>query len=395
MALKVGLVVPHIFMQDDILPDVIFSPGQLALELCNELVARGVEVTLFSPGPVTINAHNITADLSSFQAELSLRGDTYIELLKKHPLTFITLARQVQAEIIAKAYQMANQDEFDVIHIYTNEEDIALPFAKFCKKPVVFTHHDPFNFLAGYRANFPKYSKLHWLSISDSQRRTMPNDTQWLGTIYHGLNEANWPAYHVQKEDYIAYIGRIIEPKGVHLAIQAIQVYNQTAEKPITLKIAGKHYSDKQKKNYWQTHIEPYLDDPHIEYIGFIKDTVQKQQFLATARALIIPSTFDEPFGMVMIEALACSTPLIGLDSGAIPEVIDNGKTGWIVHKEATPGEQGKEVINDTTIANLAQAIAKINLINPNVCRKEFLERFTIRKMAAEHISVYEKLIKS
>ncbi|MEO5950220.1 MAG: hypothetical protein ABIQ04_02120, partial [Candidatus Saccharimonadales bacterium] len=141
--IRVGLVVPHIFIHRDILPEVIFSPGKLALNLANTLSEYDIEVTLFTPGKADTHVRNVTADLRPFEQELSGRGDTYIELLKKHPFTFISLARQVQSEIIALAYDMANRDELDIVHIYTNEEDIALPFAKLCHKPVVFTHHDP------------------------------------------------------------------------------------------------------------------------------------------------------------------------------------------------------------------------------------------------------------
>ena len=392
MPLSVGLVVPHIFMQDDILPNVIFSPGELAKDLADELVNKAVDVTLFSPGQVTTKAKNITANLEPFKSELSLRGDTYLELLKKHPLTFITLARQVQSELIARAYELANQDQFDVIHIYTNEEDIALPFAQFCKKPVVFTHHDPFNFLVGYRANFPKYKDLNWLSISNSQRTSMPQDTNWIGNIYHGLDEDIWPQQTVKKADYVAFIGRVIEPKGVHLAIQAVQHYNQTAKTPLRLKIAGKHYHGDSKNSYWQTTIEPLLEDPNIEYVGFIKDIAKKQAFLSKAKALLIPSTFAEPFGMVMIEALACSTPVIGLNSGAIPEVISEGKTGFIVKKRMLKNASGKEVVDTDTIYELAETLRKINTLDPDDCRAEFIKRYTLEKMASGHKKVYEEV---
>src|ERR1700741_418299 len=127
--LHVGLVVPHIFMQDVVLPHVIFSPAQLALSLAHELVEQGLNVTLYTPGAVTTSAKNITADLGLFQQELDGRGDTYIDLLKKHPATFIALARQVQSELVARAFADANNNELDIVHIYTNEEDIALPYA--------------------------------------------------------------------------------------------------------------------------------------------------------------------------------------------------------------------------------------------------------------------------
>src|SRR5688572_18329802 len=139
--MRIGLVVPHIFMHRDILPHVIFSPGKLALDLAEGLEALGAEVTLFSPGPANTRLRNVTADLSLFEKELAGRGYGYIELLKKHPQTFISLARQVQSEVIAQAFKMANDGDLDIVHIYTNEEDIALPFVQFCKKPVVLTHH--------------------------------------------------------------------------------------------------------------------------------------------------------------------------------------------------------------------------------------------------------------
>jgi glycosyltransferase involved in cell wall biosynthesis len=381
-SLRVGIVVPHIFMHGDILPKVIFSPGQLALDLAGGLQELGTEVTLFTPGPVDTKATNITADLSLFEQELAARGDSYIDLLKKHPLTFITLGRQVQSELLAKAYAAANADKLDVVHVYTNEEDTALPFAQFCRKPVVFTHHDPYNFLVKYRSLFPKYPRLNWLSISLAQRKGMPQNTNWVGNIYHGLEADLFkPNYHPQG-GYIAYLGRIIEPKGVHLAIAAIKEYNkQSPDKPLKLKIAGKHYTG-QKDSYWQK-LQPLLADQHIEYVGFIKDTASKQDFLGNAAALIVPSTFQEPFGMVMIEALACATPLIGLNSGAIPEVIDNSQTGILVKKSPHDAK---------TVAGLCQAIYDIQSAERSICRQYFERNFTLSRMCQEHLTIYKKL---
>ena len=164
------------------------------------------------------NARGRTADLSLFERELAGRGDNYLELLKKHPFTFITLARQVQSELVADAYAQANNDEFDIVHIYTNEEDIALPYAKLCAKPVVFTHHDPYNFLIKYKDNLPKYKNLNWVSFSLAQRAGMPADTNWVANVYHGLADDALHPVTEPSGGYIAYLGRIIEPKGVHLS---------------------------------------------------------------------------------------------------------------------------------------------------------------------------------
>jgi glycosyltransferase involved in cell wall biosynthesis len=375
-------------MHEALLPQVIFSPAELALALADGLEKQGAEVTLFSPGPVTTGAHNITADLGYFERELAGRGDSYIDLLKKHPLTFVTLARQVQSELVARAYAMANAGKLDIVHVYTNEEDTALPFAQLCRKPVVFTHHDPFNFSVKYKNVFPKYKDLNWISMSYAQRAGMPPDTNWAGNVYHGLPSTDLSPVADPANNYIAYLGRIIQPKGLHLAIEAAKQYNAHAAHPLTLKIAGKHYAGHKKDNYWQTRILPHLDDKHIEYVGFVGPD-HKRDFLGNARALIIPSLFEEPFGMVSIEALACGTPVIGLDSGAIPEVMQNSQTGLVV-KKVTMGDHG--VDETATTAALATAIEKITSINRAACRADYEARFTAERMCAEHLAIYKQL---
>lgn len=396
--MKIGIVVPHIFMHRDILPHVIFAPGKLAITLADGLQTLGNEVHLFTPGPVRTEANNITADLTTFQQELAERGDSYIDLLKKHPLTFISLARQVQSELIAKAYEMANHNELDIVHIYTNEEDIALPFAAFCKKPVVFTHHDPFNFLTKYRHVFPKYRHYPWISISIAQRNGMPKGTNWVANIYHGIDKDAYRPNYRPKDDYVAYIGRIIKPKGLHLAIQALRLYNANNNQHLKLLVAGKHYAGHKKDSYWKEFIEPELQNTDIEYIGFISDPPDKQQFISNARALLVPSTFEEPFGMVLIEALACATPVIGLDSGAISEIIKHGVTGFVVSK-TTVKEKGLnnyhiELDNDATARSISEAMAKIHTINRKRCRIDFEERFTSQQMCSDHLETYSMLTK-
>lgn len=373
-SLRVAFVVPHIFIKNDVLPHVIFSPGRLALDMTIEMARQGAEVTLFTPGPADTSLPNITADLSLFDQELARRSDTYMDLLKKHPFTFISLARQVQSELIAKAYELANAGQFDVVHIYTNEEDTALPFAQFCTVPVVFTHHDPFNFLVRYKSIFPKYKHLNWISMSYAQRAGMPSDTNWVGNVYHGLDMAQWQPRTSGDSDYVAYLGRIVEPKGVHHAITAVKKYNETAAKPLKLKIAGKHYAGHSKDSYWQEVIEPQLGGD-IEYVGHIADHRAKNDFLAGAKALIVPSTFSEPFGMVTIEALASGTPVIGSHSGATPEIINEGRTGFVVEPD-----------------EIATALAKIDTIDRAACRQDAEARFTLERMAADHLAIYQSL---
>lgn len=372
--LRIGLVAPHIFLHRDILPQVIFSPGHLVIDLANGLHALGADVTLFSPGPVEVAARNVTADLSLFEQELAGRGDTYVDLLKKHPFTFVTLARQVQSEMIAKAYAAANAGELDVVHIYTNEEDTALPFAALCRKPVVFTHHDPFNFLVKYKNVFPKYTHLNWVSMSFAQRAGMPADTQWAANIYHGVAEERFTPLSNPSGNYIAYLGRIIQPKGLHLAIAAAK------KAGVPLKIAGKHYAG-QKDAYWREVIEPQLGET-IEYVGFLKDDASRRRFLGNASALVVPSLFDEPFGMVAIEALACGTPLIGVANGALPEIIRDGNNGLLVQKTD----------ETSMIADMAQAMRDAGRMSRQAARASFEENFTLARMCNEHFQLYQRL---
>lgn len=381
--LRIALVVPHLFIHRDILPRVIFSPGELAIELAEGLKQQGVDVTIYAPGPVQTSVPTATADLSLFEQELSRRGDDYLDLLKKHPATFVGLARQVQSEILAKAFLAANNDEHDIVHVYTNEEDLALPFSRLCTKPVVFTHHDPFNFLVKYKNNFPKYADLNWISLSQAQRQTMPENTNWVANIYHGLDPKIWRSAPGTPKKYLAFLGRIVQPKGLHLAIKAVKQYNQTATEPLTLKIAGKHYADTSSDDYWQTVIEPELGE-HIEYVGFLKGTEARNTFLKNAQALIVPSLFDEPFGMVMIEALASGTPLIGLGSGAIPEIITDNN-GILVKKFEDETK---------TVDEFVKALRNIRRIDRNACRRDFEKRFTLERMCHEHAALYKNLTK-
>jgi glycosyltransferase involved in cell wall biosynthesis len=361
-------------MSEKLLNQVIFSPGWLALDLANSLVAKGEEVVLYTPDKVKTRANNMTADLSGFEKELKLRGYGYMELLKKHPLTFISLARQVQAELVAQAIEDANADKLDMLHFYANEEEMGIVFSRFASKPAVFTHHDPFNFTSKYRGLFPKYKKLNWISISNSQRLDMPPDTNWVGNVHHGIAENTFMPRLVGKGDYIGFMGRIIKPKGLHLAIKAAQ------KAGLKLKIAGKHYSSESKDNYWQKEIEPHLKTDAVEYVGYLKTNEEKQQFLTNAKALVVPSTWREPFGMVTIEALACGTPVIAFNRGATPEII-NEKSGIIIKYL----EDDEDNINA-----LAEAFLGVEAhIERRDCLERYKNAFTLDKMAGGYIKVY------
>lgn len=210
----------------------------------------------------------------------------------------------------------------------------------------------------------------------------MPADTNWVANIYHGLDNPTLTPVDQPSLDYVAYLGRIIEPKGVHLAIAAVKRYNETTKKPLTLKIAGKHYAEESKDTYWRERVEPELGQ-HVEYVGFVDSPVAKRKFLANARALLVPSLFDEPFGMVTLESFACGTPVIALNSGALSEVIDDGVNGYVVEKSE----------DELTIARaFARRIGQLGAIDRLVCARAVREKFSVKTMSEQHIAAYQKL---
>lgn len=381
--MNIAIVVPHLFMQEKYLRESIFAPGHLARDLANELSAMGNNVTLFSPGkvaklskPVT----NITAELNALNVELKSSKLKLNELITRKPLTYITLYRQIQSELIAKAYAMANSNKFDIVHVFITEEEISYAFASLCTKPVVFTHHEPFNLLVKYRASFRKYCQNSWISISYSQRKTAPKNFNWAGNVYNGL-----PEIHIKRKtdkNYFAYLGRIIEEKGVHLAIKAVKKYNETASKKVRLILAGKYYSD-NNDSYWVKKIKPYIDNSEIVYKGFLSNPVKKSRFLQKAKALIVPSIWNEPFGMVVIEALRSGTPVLGLKSGALPEII-NKKTGILVRNFKNENK---------TVEKLAQNLEKVSKLSSKECVSHFKNNFTVNHMANGYLKIYRNFL--
>ena len=196
-----------------------------------------------------------------------------------------------------------------------------------------------------------------FISISDNQRGPLP-EARWLGTVYHGLPiDAFRPSY--ARGSYLAFLGRITPDKGPEAAIRIAQA----ARMP--LRIAAK--IPRAEHGYFNEKIKPMIDDDGVELIGEV-DERAKQDFLAGAAALLFPIEWPEPFGLVMIEAMACGTPVIAFASGSVPEVVENGATGFIVEGEA----------------DAIEAVSKLDRIDRRDVRARFEQRFTAKRMAEE-----------
>jgi glycosyltransferase involved in cell wall biosynthesis len=262
--------------------------------------------------------------------------------------------------MLSDIYEQATR--FDIIHSHV--DCLSFPLARFASVPTVSTMHgrlDVKELLPVYR----HYKDQPVISISHDQRRPLP-EMNWVGTVYHGLPR-NLLKFRSEPGDYLAFLGRLSPEKRPDLAIEIAR------RSGIPLKIAAK--IDRSDREYFETVIRPLLSTPGVEFIGEINET-QKQEFLGRALALLFPVDWPEPFGLVMIEALACGTPVIARPCGSVLEVLRHGISGFI----------------ESSIDELVDAVQKVRDIPRRTCRAEFERRFTAEVMADNYEQVYYQL---
>lgn len=313
--------------------------------LTDELVRQGHDVTLFASGD------------SKTQAELVPCCDMALRLnpVVKDPLPYHTI-------MLEQVRQHAQ--EFDVLHFHI--DFLHYPLANNFADRMVTTLHGRLDLpdLKPFYAVFPQYPLV---SISDDQRQPLPS-VNWAGTVHHGLPRDLFPFTASPTGDYLAFLGRISPEKRPDRAIEI------ALRAGLKLKIAAK--IDAADQSYWEEVIAPLVAaNPNVEFIGEISED-QKADFLGNARALLFPIDWPEPFGLVMIEAMACGTPVIAFRKGSVPEVIEDGVTGFIV--------------KDTEDA--LAAVRSLEKLERTKVRAAFEERFTAERMAREYLAIYRGL---
>jgi glycosyltransferase involved in cell wall biosynthesis len=312
--------------------------------LAEELIKQGHEVTLFASGD------SLTKGRLIAPCKRSLRLDPDCEM----PLVYHVLQ-------LDQLYQ--NAASFDIIHFHIDY--LHFPFARRLGKPHVTTLHGRLD-LRDLVPLYEQFNDAPVVSISNSQRSPLPS-INWQGTVYHGI-PANLYELRRNQGTYLAFLGRIAPEKRVDRAIEIARRAN------IKLKIAAK--VDPVDKHYMESKIRPLLDHPLVEFIGEIGEK-EKPEFLSHALALLFPIDWVEPFGLVMIEAMACGTPTIAFRQGSVPEIIDSGVTGFVVENV------------DESLA----ALAKVPYFDRARCRRVFEERFSASRMAADYLETYERVI--
>lgn len=335
--------------------------------LTEELVKQGHEVVLFAAkasqtsAKLEVCSHYPLRELWEKHPEYIM--DEQISMYPGSPLSIFSELR-----LLEKVFSQANC--FDVIHNHLGF--VTLPFANLVETPVVTTLHGAFQARNLYECReqkyFEEYSNLPFVSISDYQRRPCPQ-LNYVGTVYHGLDVKRYePSFTYSDKGYLAFLGRFCKDKGPH---HAIKVAKETGWRLI---MAGK-VDCADEKEFFQNEIVPHIDNDQIQYIGELNHR-QKVDLLQGAAATLCPVTWPEPFGLVLIESMACGTPVIALRNGSIPEIIRHGETGFVMD----------------TVEELTQVMGNIGEIDRRVCRHHVESHFSMQQMTNEYLEIYKTL---
>jgi len=331
-------------LAESVPPKLYGGTERVVAWLVDELVELGHEVTLFASGD------------SRTKGQLHSVWPRALRLGRKGADP--SAACSLSLEAIAK-----RAADFDVIHSHVDW--LPLPLLSRLGVPFLTTMHGRLD-LPGLPDVVREFSEAGFVSISDNQRRQLP-EAKWIATIHHGLPTSLFlPSY--DQGYYLAFLGRLTVEKGPEDAIRIAEAVG------MPLRIAAK--IPRAETAYFKKQLQPHIDGERIALVGEVDDA-KKQPFLAGAAALLFPIDWPEPFGLVMIEAMACGTPVIAYRSGSVPEVIEDGVTGLIVDGE------------EEAVA----AVSKIGLLDRKMIRKRFEERFSSRRMASEYEFQFQRLI--
>ncbi len=325
-------------------PKLYGGTERIVSYLTEGLVELGHEVTLFASGDSVTSAKLEAMSAKALRLDPSVR-DTNAPLM----LMLETVYRR--------------RHEFDMLHFHLDY----LPFSLFSRQstPMVTTLHGRLD-LPELQPVFDAFRDVPVVSISNDQRKPLPQ-ANFAATIYHGLPEKLLTPRTEQKPGYLAFLGRIAPEKRCDRAIE-IAIATNTP-----IKIAAK--VDKVDVEYYEQKIRPMMAHPLVEFIGEINEQ-QKPDFLSGATALVTPIDWPEPFGLVMIEAMACGTPVIAFRHGSVPEVVDEGITGYSV----------------TSMEEAIAAVDRVKALSRERVRQQFEARFTARRMAEDYVALYERL---
>lgn len=333
-------------------PPTYGGTERVVYNLTEELVKQGHRVTLFACGQSQTSAELVAV----YPRPLYLDNIPWTNLM--YPLLHY-----------AAVFDRAN--DFDIIHIHLNKASdyLSLSLAEHCPTPVVFTLHFPYPTSQGRTDRhlvLQRYKHLPFVSISNNQRRGGEN-LHWAGTAYNGIDLATY-TFNATPQNHFFWLGKFNPDKGV---VEAIQAAKQANAKLI---LAGKvDQLENDDRDYYQQQVKPLIDGRQIQYVGELNDE-QKNKYFGGAIAFLNPIKWEEPFGLTMVESLACGTPVIAFTCGAAPEIIADGQTGYLV----------------SDVAGMARRMSEISQLDRAACRRRVAEYFTAAHMTRSYLEIYD-----
>ncbi|ARO34202.1 glycosyltransferase family 1 protein (plasmid) [Rhizobium sp. NXC14] len=340
--MKIAQIAP---LAESVPPKLYGGTERIVSYLTDELVRQGHQVALFASGDSVTDAKLVAC------SRIALRLNPAVRDHVPHHIAMLE-------EVRRRAH------EFDVLHFHIDL--LHFPLIMDFADRTVTTLHGRLD-LPDLRTFYQAFPDIPLVSISNNQRQPMP-PVNWAGTVYHGLSDEILPFTAKPKGNYLAFLGRISPEKRPDRAIQI------AAKAGIPLKIAAK--IDNVDKHYWETVIEPLVKShQNVEFVGEINEH-QKAEFLGNAGALLFPIDWPEPFGVVMIESMACGTPVIAFGCGSVPEVIDAGVSGIIVD----------------TVTEAVENIDRALRLDRRRVRATFEKRFSAERMARDYLDIYRTL---
>ncbi|MBV8377072.1 MAG: glycosyltransferase family 4 protein [Verrucomicrobia bacterium] len=340
--MKIAQVAP---LYESVPPKLDGGTERVISYLTDELVRQGHEVTLFASGDSVTCAKLVPVSPRA----LRLEGPHVIDPIAHHIRMLELVYRRVH--------------DFDLVHFHL--EYLHFPLATRCTAGTLTTLHGRLD-IPDLMPLFKEFRNVNVVSVSNAQRKPL-NWAHWRGTVYHGLPVELYKL-HQEPGSYLAFLGRISPEKRVD---RAIEIARKTG---VELKIAAK--VDAADRDYFDSKIKPLLANPLIHFIGEIGEA-EKNEFLGNALAVLFPIDWPEPFGLVMIEAMACGTPTIAYRSGSVPEVLEDKKSGFIVDN----------------LAEAVHAVKRIPHLSRRACREVFEQRFSARRMARDYVAIYEAVL--
>jgi glycosyltransferase involved in cell wall biosynthesis len=313
--------------------------------LTEGLVEREHAVTLFASGDSVTRARLRASCERSLRLDPD-RGDHILQ----HVLMLEQVARLAP--------------EFDVVHYHVDY--LHFPFSRRERVPQLTTLHGRLD-LADLPLLYREYAEMPVVSISDAQREPLPQ-ARWLGTVHHGL-PLDLYRFRPDPGDYLVFVGRISPEKRLDRAIEIAR------RAGLPLRVAAK--VDDADRPYFESEIEPLLEGRHVEFLGEVGER-EKETLFGGALALLFPIDWPEPFGLVMIESLACGTPVVAFPGGSVPEVIDPGRTGFLVE----------------SVDEAVAAVRKVPRLDRHACRQAFEERFSAPRMARDYVALYARVMR-